>query len=134
MDDELLADLNDLGEEEPEIESVNSTEPVENIEEAVDSLTEIYHSKQLEKVLEKIQSFDGSKSSEFYSSGPVEQVPEYQLIVQSNNFLVELENEISLVHKKLQDLYAPRFPELESILPNPKQYAQVVRLMGNETV
>jgi U4/U6 small nuclear ribonucleoprotein PRP31 len=134
MDDELLADLNDLGEEEPEIESVNSTEPVENIEEAVDSLTEIYHSKQLEKVLEKIQSFDGSKSSEFYSSGPVEQFPEYQLIVQSNNFLVELENEISLVHKKLQDLYAPRFPELESILPNPKQYAQVVRLMGNETV
>lgn len=32
-------------------------------------------------------------------AGPVEENPEYALIVQSNNLSVELENELLLVHK-----------------------------------
>jgi hypothetical protein len=34
-----------------------------------------------------------------HNTGPVEEDPEYRLIVQSNNLAVELDHEISLVHK-----------------------------------
>ena len=65
------------------------------------------------------------------SYGPVEEDPEYNLIVQSNNLASEMDNEILIVHKFLRDHYSPKFPELESLIPNPLDYAKTVKLIGN---
>ena len=83
--------------------------------------------------------------------GPVEADPEYQLIVESNNMLVELDTEISMfvltyihtyivvvciitynyidvIHKFTRDNYARRFPELESLIHTPVEYIKTVKV------
>ena len=77
--------------------------------------------------------------------GPVEADPEYQLIVESNNMLVELDTEISMlvlsmwtcsislyvidvIHKFTRDNYAKRFPELESLIHTPMEYIKTVKV------
>ena len=59
------------------------------------------------------------------------QSAEYQLIVQSNNFAVEIDNEMLLVHKFVRDHYAPRFAELEQLVPLPSDYCRAVTKIGN---
>lgn len=73
--------------------------------------------------------------------------PEYQLIVKANNYAVEVDNEVLLVHKAsrgscesaelnqqsqfVKDHYAPRFLELEQFLPLPADYCRAVLKIGN---
>jgi U4/U6 small nuclear ribonucleoprotein PRP31 len=84
--------------------------------------------------------------------GTVEEDPEYKLIVQTNDLLVDLDAEISVVHKVrldnsfylattltitfqfIRDHYAAKFPELESLVLNPMDYARTVKAIGNEMV
>lgn len=66
--------------------------------------------------------------------GPIEEDPEYQLIVESNALVSEINNEIQIVHKYIRDRYAKKFPELESLVLNPLDYARVVKRIGNQTV
>jgi U4/U6 small nuclear ribonucleoprotein PRP31 len=54
-----------------------------------------------------------------------------KLIVQTNEYLKHIENDILIVHKELRDLYAEKFPELESIVLNPIDYARSVKVIGN---
>ena len=65
------------------------------------------------------------------SSGSLEENPEYSLIVSANNLSVEVDNEILLVHKFIRDHYAPRFPELEQLIPEPWMYIAAVKAVGN---
>ncbi|CAJ0751578.1 5281_t:CDS:2, partial [Entrophospora sp. SA101] len=64
--------------------------------------------------------------------GPVEEDPEYELIVQANNITVDIDNEILVVHKFIRDHYAKKFPELESLVLNPYDYTRAVKAIGNE--
>lgn len=73
-----------------------------------------------------------AKRSSADNIGPVEQDPEYQTIISANSFSFEIDAEISLVQKFIQDHYAPRFPELASLVMNPLEYATAVRMIGNE--
>jgi U4/U6 small nuclear ribonucleoprotein PRP31 len=61
----------------------------------------------------------------------VEDNPEYKLLVQSNAHAVSIDNEIILVHKFIRDHYAARFPELETLVQNPLDYAKCVSIIGN---
>ena len=78
--------------------------------------------------------------------GPVEYDPEYQLIVESNNMIVEIDNEIcericdvltftsfllDTIHKYIKDLYSKRFPELESMVYTPVEYMKTVQVSTN---
>ncbi|KAL9245860.1 hypothetical protein vseg_019462 [Gypsophila vaccaria] len=56
-----------------------------------------------------------------------------QMIVECNELLVDIENEIMVVYNYIRDNYRVKFPELESIVPNPIEYARVVEKIGNET-
>jgi U4/U6 small nuclear ribonucleoprotein PRP31 len=67
-------------------------------------------------------------------SGSLEEDPEYQLIVESNNMTVDIGYEITRIHKFIQDRYAKKFPELSNIVANPLDYARVVNRIGNEMV
>ncbi|PWN42862.1 Nop domain-containing protein [Ceraceosorus guamensis] len=57
---------------------------------------------------------------------------EYRLIVKSNNLAVDIDNEVLIVHKYIRDHYAPRFPELESLIPNPWDFVRAVQALGND--
>ena len=83
--------------------------------------------------------------------------PEYNLIVQANNLSVDVDNEILVVHKAsrlcppiltfnlmyvslvghsqfIRDHYAPKFPELEQLVPEPSLYIRSVRVLANHEV
>eukprot|EP00026_Physarum_polycephalum_P006675 Phypoly_transcript_06726.p1 GENE.Phypoly_transcript_06726~~Phypoly_transcript_06726.p1 ORF type:complete len:512 (+),score=126.15 Phypoly_transcript_06726:118-1653(+) len=65
--------------------------------------------------------------------GPIEEDPEYQLIVESNALVTEIHSEIQVIHKYVRDRYAKKFPELESLVLNPLDYARVVKRIANQT-
>ena len=56
----------------------------------------------------------------------------YDLIVSCNEMVIEIEYEIEAIAKTIKDEYARRFPELDSLIPNPLDYARVVLRLGNE--
>jgi len=51
---------------------------------------------------------------------------EYSLIVNCNEMVIECDNEIEAIAKTIKDEYSIRFPELDSLIPNPLDYARVV--------
>jgi len=63
--------------------------------------------------------------------GNVEEHPEYHLLTQSNSLSTSIDSEIALVHKFIRDHYSVRFPELETLITNPLEYAKVVAILGN---
>ncbi|RKP09298.1 hypothetical protein THASP1DRAFT_14459 [Thamnocephalis sphaerospora] len=82
-------------------------------------------------VLRKIDEFTKQQATAVHFSGPVEEHPEYSTIVLSNNLTADVDNEILAVHKYARDHYAPRFPELESLVLNPIDFVRAVKAVGN---
>ncbi|KAL8761154.1 MAG: hypothetical protein Q9184_002708 [Pyrenodesmia sp. 2 TL-2023] len=88
--------------------------------------------KTLEPVLEKVayyQSLPPEKQTSFV--GSIEDNPEYHLLTQANTLSTSIDNEIILVHKFIRDHYSTRFPELETLVTNPLDYARTVTIIGN---
>ncbi|EMR09530.1 hypothetical protein PNEG_02115 [Pneumocystis murina B123] len=81
-------------------------------------------------ILNKIDAYSKNQTLSF--QGNIEDHPEYQLIVDSNNLAVEIDNEIITINKFIRDNYSQRFPELESLVVNPLDYAKTVRIIGNQ--
>ena len=63
--------------------------------------------------------------------GSIEDNPEYKLLTQSNTLSTSIDGEIILVHKFIRDHYSVRFPELETLIQNPLEYAKTVAIIGN---
>lgn len=61
-----------------------------------------------------------------------EAAPEYQVIVLSNQVLVDIDNEIEQIYRFVRDLYSTKFPELESLVLHAMDYIRVVKAIGNE--
>ncbi|CEF97494.1 Prp31 C-terminal [Ostreococcus tauri] len=55
------------------------------------------------------------------------------LVMKCNALTVEVDNEIAIVHRFIKDKYKKKFPELESLVLHPIDYARVVKAIGNET-
>ncbi|CAH7671402.1 U4/U6 small nuclear ribonucleoprotein Prp31 [Phakopsora pachyrhizi] len=94
----------------------------------VGTVAKLWSSRTLKDVVAKIRHYTEHPSGETVMSNDS---PEYRLIVQANNLAVEIDNEVMVVHKYIRDHYAPRFPNLERLLPNPYEYLRAVRLFGN---
>ena len=56
----------------------------------------------------------------------------FQLIVECNALTVDIDNDIAMVHNFIRDRYRSKFPELESLVLHPVDYARVVKAIGNE--
>jgi U4/U6 small nuclear ribonucleoprotein PRP31 len=63
--------------------------------------------------------------------GSIEDNPEYKLLTDSNTLSTSIDAEIILVHKFIRDHYSIRYPELETMVGNPLDYAKVVSIIGN---
>ncbi|KAF2231467.1 Nop domain-containing protein [Viridothelium virens] len=88
--------------------------------------------RSLEPVLQKIthyQNLPPEKQSK--NVGSIEDNPEYKLLTQSNTMSTQIDGEIILVHKFIRDHYSTRFPELETLISNPLDYAKTVAILGN---
>lgn len=140
--DELLADLEEAGDAEDanfyehddklvaEIDDV-AMETAEPKLDSVRQIAKLRDSEQLMKVMKQVEELILKPRLEDVI-GPVEADPEYLLIVEANNLAVEIDNEISIIHKYIKDKYSKRFPELESLVPGALEYVSTVRELGND--
>ncbi|KAJ1677017.1 U4/U6-U5 snRNP complex subunit prp31, partial [Spiromyces aspiralis] len=46
---------------------------------------------------------------------------------------MDIDGEIMVIHKYIRDHYRPRFSELETLVPDPYDFARTVKTIGNET-
>ncbi|OBZ89935.1 U4/U6 small nuclear ribonucleoprotein Prp31 [Choanephora cucurbitarum] len=100
---------------------------------SVRKIARLLDSKQTQDVLEKIDKYIARNRSASDVKGPAEEDEEYKLIVQSNSITADIDGEIQNVHKFIRDHYATRFPELETLVYNPIEYARTVKAIGTET-
>jgi len=145
-DNDLLNDLDDLDdledeENKDENEKSKSMDPEEEKEMAIkvaltgkddiQSIAKLASSKQLKDIMEKIEHFKSIPRTEYHNTGPVEEDPEYDTIVKANNITADIDDEILVIHKYIRDHYATRFPELESLIPQPMNYIRAVKEIGD---
>jgi len=79
---------------------------------------------------QKIEKFQ-SQAATAQVIGNIEDHPEYHLLTQSNSLSTLIDGEIMLVHKYIRDHYSVRFPELETLINNPLEYAKVVAILAD---
>ncbi|OQO12194.1 hypothetical protein B0A48_02835 [Cryoendolithus antarcticus] len=88
--------------------------------------------KQLDPVIERINHYKNVPADKQTTNiGNIEDNPEYKLLTQSNTLSTSIDGEIILVHKFIRDHYSTRFPELETLIQNPLDYAKAVAIIGN---
>lgn len=86
-----------------------------------------------EELLPVLSDIDNHSSQTSISlDNHVENSPTYRLLVKANNYSVEIDNEIFVIHKVIREIYAKRFDELGSLVPRPIEYAHCVKAIGND--
>jgi U4/U6 small nuclear ribonucleoprotein PRP31 len=136
--DDFLADLDELdsGEEEADDDDEamdDADEAVGALAQNVKSIAHLRTSEDFMRIMAAIKMYTHENAAqEREIVGPLEEDPEYQLIVETNELSTEIDNEIMLIHKFIRDIYAKKFPELENLIQNPVDYAKVVKGIGNE--
>lgn len=127
-DDENMEDMGEPEIDEELEEKLKATLKNEDITKVATLLYTVRFKNLMRKVQDKI-----ANPQPMQIIGPIEEDPEYQLIVESNALVSEINNEIQVVHKYVRDRYAKKFPELESLVLNALDYARVVKRIGNQT-
>ncbi|KAI8992510.1 hypothetical protein BDB01DRAFT_778683 [Pilobolus umbonatus] len=105
---------------------------IEDNPNSIRKVSRFLYSKHTQEVLKKIDYYIAQNRSASDVVGPAEEDDEYKLIVESNSMTADIDNEIQTVHKFIRDHYAAKFPELESLVYNPLDYARTVKAIGNE--
>ncbi|EJD00962.1 Nop domain-containing protein [Fomitiporia mediterranea MF3/22] len=99
--------------------------------EDVRKVAKLEGTKRMTDILKEIERYTENPSSAETMSLPPHLNPEYTIIVQANNLSVDVDNEILVVNKFIRDHYAPKFPELEQLVPDPTMFIRSVRALGN---
>ncbi|KAI8988163.1 hypothetical protein BDF20DRAFT_854223 [Mycotypha africana] len=123
---------NDTMEMEEEHSSVNKKLSEDNPN-SVKKVAKLLYSKQMQDTLQKIDKYTEQNRTASDVVGPSEEDEEYKLVVLSNSMTAEIDGEVQIVHKFVRDHYAAKFPELETLVYNPIEYALTVKAIGNET-
>lgn len=76
-------------------------------------------------IMEKVEKALGKETSD-------DNDPEYNLILDCNQLLIDIENEIFIVRNFIRDKYRTKFQDLDSLVHNAIEYASVVKQIGNE--
>ncbi|KAK0272731.1 U4/U6-U5 snRNP complex subunit prp31 [Friedmanniomyces endolithicus] len=88
--------------------------------------------KLLQPVIERIEHYKNlPPDKQTKNIGSIEDNPEYKLLTLSNTLSTSIDGEIVLVHKFIRDHYSVRYPELETLIVNPLDYAKTVAIIGN---
>ncbi|KAI3955949.1 hypothetical protein MKW98_006309 [Papaver atlanticum] len=128
LDDSFLTDLQDLSYNE----AADVFRKDEGDHQCDMDVTEGYGD--LDKTMQKVEAAATLQqgSADTTDQGMVEEDPEYQLVLDCNALLVDISNEIVIVHNFIIDKYQLKFPDLKSLVNHPIDYARVVKKIGNE--
>ncbi|TKY63137.1 U4/U6 small nuclear ribonucleoprotein Prp31 [Spatholobus suberectus] len=144
--DSFLADLDELSDNEAEIPEDNDVDAADMEEDVdgdladlenlnyddLDSVSKLQKTQRYIDIIQKVEEALKKGSEVSIQGVDLEDDPEYQLIVDCNALSVDIENEIVIIHNFIRDKYRLKFPELESLVHHPIDYARVVKKIGNE--
>ena len=82
-------------------------------------------------ILQSINHFKTVPPEQRANIGSIEDNPEYKLLTEANALSTSIDGEIVLVHKFIRDHYSIRFPELETLVGNPLDFAKTVAILKN---
>ncbi|KAJ1945901.1 U4/U6-U5 snRNP complex subunit prp31 [Linderina macrospora] len=141
FDDDLLAELDELGGDFSDNESTHSdvNDPSAATAAAASKTTNLHDiapisfSQELLTLLTNLQASMEIPASDKKVEGRIEDNPDYQLMVAANKYTTEIGNEMIEMHRHILDRYKPRFPELETLVRNPIDYARTVKAIGAST-
>jgi len=139
--DQFLADLDDLDDEQAGGDDDAEDDVHENGDEDEDadidmmgesdvqakSSSGLLATGRLVELIERIEELMAAGESNNSTDA------EYSAIVACNEMVMHVDEEVEAIAKSIKDDYTKRFPELESLIPNPLDYARVVLKLGNET-
>lgn len=143
----FLADLDDLDNEsgaeeelEDQVKAEDEADPmaIDDVEalnyEDLSSVAHLASSDRYQSIMQKVrQALEGDElGSDKAWTGVSETDPTYRLLVDCNQLGVDIDNEIAIVHSFMKDKYRTKFPELESLVHHPIDYARVIKAIGNE--
>lgn len=57
----------------------------------------------------------------------------YRIIKSANEVISMIDVDVAVIYRRLRDLYAERFPELEQLFSSALDYARIVKAIGSET-
>ncbi len=138
--DELLTDFEEMdrgqgASSDPNEQHAMETEQVSSAihflpnNNSVHSVAKLKDSVLLQETMKKIEFYTKhQRKSTMEIQGPVEHDPEYLLIVDANNLLVEIDNEIDIIHNFVKGIYRKRFPELEQLVQSQMDYLKTVQV------
>ncbi|CAN0879046.1 U4/U6 small nuclear ribonucleoprotein Prp31 homolog [Linum grandiflorum] len=137
LGDSFLADLDELSDDEiDDIEEEDGDVDGElaDIEalnyDDLDSVSKLQKSQRYNDIMQKVEAAGSDATDQGMMA--LEDDPEYQLIVDCSALSVDIENEIIIIHNFIRDKYRLKFPELESLVHHPIDYARVVKRIGNQ--
>lgn len=148
--DSFLADLDDLSDSEdvPQEEAARGDAgggeegdgmQVDGLEalqhDDLDAVAKLQKSERYHSILKRVEEASAAGGGPAPASAPARQLSdeeEYRLIVDCNELVADIDSEVVVVHNFLRDKYRLKFPELESLVLHPIDYARVVRRIGNE--
>lgn len=133
--DDILSDLDSSGEEGNDVKEVQEATVVEqSVEKDNDTPTSddltladeiTTHSSLKDKVRPMLQQI------EEFSAQRIDKKTECDFLVSANDTSLEITNEQTQIHDFIKEKYSKRFPELESIIPLPLDFAKVIIVLQN---
>lgn len=128
--DSMMDDLNELDNYEEEEEDLDSMLNKIASVKGIANISHLRNSTKYHDHMKLVQECLGSPITA--AMGTLEDNPEYKLLVASNAMIHEIDAEISNIHRYITEIYAKKFPELESLIPNKIDYIKTVQRIGNE--
>jgi U4/U6 small nuclear ribonucleoprotein PRP31 len=101
---------------------------------AANSLEEIAHVRKSAKFIRHMREIaDVAAAPEREVVGTLESDRDYQLVVASNAFIQQIDEELQNIHRYVAELFSKKFVELETLVTNRLDYIRTVQRIGNET-
>ncbi|KAI8323058.1 hypothetical protein GQ54DRAFT_303620 [Martensiomyces pterosporus] len=97
------------------------------------NVAKLCYSEGLHQLLAALSESQKVPVSEKHIVGRIEDDPEYQLMVRANEMSTRIAGEILVVYRFALDHYKMRFPELETLVRNPVDYARAIKAIGDST-
>lgn len=139
--DELLADLdndNDQGEiieasNDKGVDFLNNKSQDKIFSDvsyaSVREIASVLDSQELKVIMQEIKKREHQTNIELIN---LNSSYEYELIEQSNNLTVTIDEDIFKIHKFVKERYKKRFPELDDLIPTALEYLMTVQELGND--
>lgn len=125
---DLVADW-DADEEDASQESVKTSQ-VPTL--TLDDICTLRNSPRIERTLESIEKWMQENAEEDDLKNLDDDSLEFQLFLEANGLVVDINNDIDAIYNYVKDLYSKYFPELGSMVWNPIDYLLAAKILGDD--